>query len=109
VYAGPAQGENNHGYVPGRNDRKMARITINGVSFGNQPINIKAELEVEDSPNSAGIVVDAIRCAKLSLNRGVKGAVPSASSFFFKHPYEKIPDSEAIIRLESFIRGDIRR
>ncbi|HLD04966.1 MAG TPA: inositol-3-phosphate synthase [Candidatus Nanoarchaeia archaeon] len=109
VYAGPGSKHNNHGYIKGLGDNKIAKIRLEGKGFGNRQINMDIRLEVEDSPNSAGVVVDAIRCAKLGLDRKIGGAITSASSFLFKHPYEKIDDKKAINRIEGFIKGDLMR
>lgn len=109
VYAGPGTGENNHGFKEGQGDKKTARVVVHGKGFGNRPVNMEINLEVEDSPNSAGIGIDAIRCAKLALDRGVTGSITSPSSFFFKHPYKKMQDSKAIEMIEAFIEGKIER
>ena len=109
VYAGPGKGMNNHGFIAGQGDKKIAKIIVEGIGFGGIPVNIKIELEVEDSPNSAGIVIDAIRCAKLGLDRGISGVLTSPSSFFFKHPYKKVQDSEAIKKIEKFIKCKTQR
>ena len=73
--------------------------------WGGIPGKYKIDLVVEDSPDSAGVAADAIRCAKLALDRGAAGAIEEASSFFFKHPPKQVPDAEAKERLERFIRG----
>lgn len=109
VYAGPGREENKHGFVDGQGDKKTAKILVEGLGFGGRSVKLELNLEVEDSPNSAGIVIDAIRCAKIALDRKISGAMTSASAFFFKHPYEKIPDAEAIKRIESFIAAQIER
>ncbi|MFA4887257.1 MAG: inositol-3-phosphate synthase [Candidatus Nanoarchaeia archaeon] len=108
VYAGPGSETNNHGYIASLNDKKIAHILVEGNGFGGIPLSIQINLEVEDSPNSAGVVIDAIRCAKLALDRKISGAISSASAFFFKHPYKKITDQEAIKRLELFIQNKLK-
>lgn len=100
VYIGPSD------YVPWLEDRKWAHIRLEGRSFGNQPINIELKLEVVDSPNSAGVVIDAIRCAKLALDRGLSGAIEAPSSYFFKSPPIQPPDDVARDMLEAFIRDE---
>src|SRR3989442_3485358 len=78
VHIGPSD------YVPWLNDRKWAYIRLEGRSFGDVPLNVELKLEVVDSPNSAGIVIDAVRCAKLALDRGIGGALEAASSYLLK-------------------------
>jgi myo-inositol-1-phosphate synthase len=79
---------------------------MEGTTFGNVPINCEVKLEVWDSPNSAGVVIDAIRCAKLALDRGVAGALNGPSSYFMKSPPVQVTDDEAREQVEAFIRGD---
>jgi myo-inositol-1-phosphate synthase len=93
-------------FVPWLTDRKWCYIRIEGTSFGNLPLNCELKLEVWDSPNSAGVVIDAIRCAKLALDRRVGGALIGPSSYFMKSPPEQFTDYEARARTEAFIRGD---
>ncbi len=93
-------------YVPWLTDRKWCYIRIEGTTFGNLPVNCELKLEVWDSPNSAGVVVDAIRCAKLGLDRGVGGALSGPSSYFMKSPPEQFTDYEARALTEDFIRGE---
>jgi myo-inositol-1-phosphate synthase len=100
VYIGPSD------YVPWLEDRKWAHIRLEGRSFGNQPLNIELKLEVVDSPNSAGVVIDAVRCAKLALDRGLSGAIEGPSSYFFKSPPIQPPDDIARNLLEAFIRDE---
>jgi myo-inositol-1-phosphate synthase len=100
VHVGPSD------FVPWLTDRKFAYIRMEGTTFGNVPLNLELKLEVWDSPNSAGIVVDAVRCAKLALDRGVAGALTGPSSYFMKSPPEQFTDAEARERTEAFIRGD---
>lgn len=104
IYAGPGTAENNHGYVKGQGDSKTAIIKVSGLGFGNLPISVEANLSVEDSPNSGGVVVDAVRCAKVALDRGLSGAI-GPSSLFFKHPFNKVQDDEALSLMEEFING----
>ncbi len=100
VHIGPSD------YVPWLEDRKWAHIRLEGRGFGDQPINIELKLEVWDSPNSAGVVIDAIRSCKLALDRGVKGALRAPSAYLMKSPPEQWPDDTARQRLERFIAGD---
>lgn len=100
IHIGPSD------YVPWLNDKKLAFIRIEGRKFGNIPINIEARLEVIDSPNSAGVIIDAIRCAKLAIDRGVGGPILSASSYFMKHPPEQYSDTVAKEKVEEFIGGE---
>ncbi len=92
-------------YVPWLNDKKLCFLRIEGRKFGDVPINLEARLEVEDSPNSAGIVIDAIRMAKLAFDRGIGGPLISASAYFMKSPPEQYPDHIARQMLEEFIQG----
>ncbi len=92
-------------YVPWLEDRKWCHIRIEGTTFGDVPLNCELKLEVWDSPNSAGVVIDAIRCVKLALDRGVGGALTGPSSYFMKSPPEQFDDHEARLRTESFIAG----
>ena len=92
-------------YVPWLSDRKWCYIRIEGTTFGNLPLNCELKLEVWDSPNSAGVVIDAIRCAKLALDRGIGGALLGPASYFMKSPPEQCTDYEARARTEAFIRG----
>ena len=100
VHIGPSD------YVPWLADRKWAHIRLEGRGFGDQPINIELKLEVWDSPNSAGVVIDAIRCCRIALDRGLKGALFAPSAYLMKSPPEQRPDAEAHERLERFIAGD---
>jgi myo-inositol-1-phosphate synthase len=93
-------------FIPWLTDRKWAYIRIEGTSFGNLPLNCELKLEVWDSPNSAGVVIDAIRCAKLALDRRIGGALIGPSSYFMKSPPEQFTDYEARARTEAFIRGE---
>ena len=100
VHIGPSD------YVPWLTDRKWAHIRLEGRTFGDVPLNLELKLEVWDSPNSAGVVVDAIRCCKLALDRGMSGALTAPSSYFMKSPPVQYTDSEAHDNVEAFIRGE---
>jgi myo-inositol-1-phosphate synthase len=99
IHIGPSD------YVEWLDDRKWAYIRMEGRTFGDVPLNIELKLEVVDSPNSAGIVIDAVRCAKLALDRGISGALFEPSSYFFKSPPAQYSDSEAHAKTEAFIAG----
>jgi myo-inositol-1-phosphate synthase len=100
VHVGPSD------YVPWLTDRKWCYIRMEGTTFGDVPLNCEVKLEVWDSPNSAGVVIDAIRCAKIALDRGIGGALAGPSSYFMKSPPAQVTDDEARAQLEAFIRGD---
>ncbi|MFL6542241.1 MAG: inositol-3-phosphate synthase [Chthoniobacterales bacterium] len=100
VHVGPSD------YVPWLTDRKWCYIRMEGTTFGNVPLNCEVKLEVWDSPNSAGVVIDAIRCAKLALDRKIGGALIGPSSYFMKSPPFQFTDDEAREKTERFIRGD---
>jgi myo-inositol-1-phosphate synthase len=97
VHVGPSD------YVPWLTDRKWAYIRMEGSSFGDVPLNVELKLEVWDSPNSAGIVIDAVRLAKLALNNGVTGALEAPSAYLMKSPPTQIRDDEAREDIERFI------
>jgi myo-inositol-1-phosphate synthase len=97
VYIGPSD------YVPWLTDRKWAHIRVEGQAFGDVPLNVELKLEVWDSPNSAGIVIDAVRCCKLALNHGVGGPLEHPSSYLMKSPPVQVPDSIARDNTEKFI------
>ena len=99
VHIGPSD------YVPWLNDRKWAYIRLEGRSFGDVPLNVELKLEVVDSPNSAGIVIDAVRCIKLALDRGIGGALEGPSSYFMKSPPVQYSDTEARLLVEEYIDG----
>jgi myo-inositol-1-phosphate synthase len=99
VHIGPSD------YVPWLKDRKWAHIRLEGRGFGDQPINVELKLEVWDSPNSAGVVIDAVRCCKIALDRGIKGALLAPSAYLMKSPPEQWADEDARARLERFIAG----
>ena len=102
VYIGPSD------YVPWLEDRKWAHIRIEGESFGGVPLNMEMKLEVWDSPNSAGIVIDAVRLCKLALNKGIGGPLVGPSSYLMKSPPEQVPDPVARDRTEDFIAEHAR-
>ncbi|MBA4148468.1 MAG: inositol-3-phosphate synthase [Verrucomicrobia bacterium] len=93
-------------YVPWLHDRKWCYIRMEGTTFGNVPLNCELKLEVWDSPNSAGVVIDAIRCAKLALDRRIGGALIAPSSYFMKSPPVQFTDHAAHAKLAAFIAGD---
>jgi myo-inositol-1-phosphate synthase len=93
-------------YVPWLQDRKWCYIRMEGTTFGNVPLNCEVKLEVWDSPNSAGVVIDAIRCAKLALDRGIGGALTGPSSYFMKSPPRQFTDNQAREFVEAFIRNE---
>lgn len=109
----PLSNENIHigpsDYIPWLNDNKVCFLRMEGRGFGQIPINIELRLSVEDSPNSAGVVIDAIRCCKLALDRKIGGVLISPSSYFMKHPIKQFPDEEARDMVEEFIRGERER
>jgi myo-inositol-1-phosphate synthase len=89
-------------------DRKWAYIRVEGRSFGDVPLNAEVKLEVWDSPNSAGVIIDAVRAAKTALDRGEGGPLVAASSYFMKSPPIQYRDADAIENLEAFINGEDR-
>jgi myo-inositol-1-phosphate synthase len=93
-------------YVPWLEDRKWCYIRMEGTTFGNVPLNCELKLEVWDSPNSAGVVIDAIRCAKLALDRGMGGSLVGPSSYFMKSPPQQFTDNRARELVEAFIRNE---
>jgi myo-inositol-1-phosphate synthase len=97
VYIGPSD------YVPWLTDRKWAHIRVEGQAFGDVPLTVEMKLEVWDSPNSAGIVIDAVRCCKLALNHGVGGQLDGPSSYLMKSPHNQRPDDQARAATEKFI------
>ncbi len=100
VHVGPSD------YVPWLTDRKFCHIIMEGQTFGDVPLNLELKLEVWDSPNSAGVVIDAIRCSKLALERGLTGALVSPSSYFMKSPPVQYTDDEARQMVEDFITAN---
>jgi myo-inositol-1-phosphate synthase len=103
VHIGPSD------HVPWLDDRKWAYIRLEGRAFGDVPLNLEYKLEVWDSPNSAGVIIDAIRAAKIAKDRGIGGPILSAASYFMKSPPEQYGDDTARDLVEQFIRGDIER
>lgn len=96
-------------YLPVLGDTKIAYISLEGEKFTGVPIKLEAKLEVVDSPNSGGVIIDAIRCCKIARDRGVAGVLESASAYFMKHPPRQYPDSIAHQMLEEFIAGERER
>jgi myo-inositol-1-phosphate synthase len=103
VHIGPSD------HVPWLDDRKWAYIRLEGRSFGDAPLNAELKLEVWDSPNSAGVIIDAVRAAKIAKDRGIGGPLLSASSYFMKSPPEQYSDHDAKEAVEAFIRGETPR
>jgi myo-inositol-1-phosphate synthase len=97
IHVGPSD------YVPWLDDRKFCHIRMEGKTFGDVPLNVEMKLEVWDSPNSAGVVIDAIRCCKLALDRGLKGALEGPAAYFMKSPPVQYSDDEAHRMVEEFI------
>jgi myo-inositol-1-phosphate synthase len=100
IHVGPSD------HVPWLTDRKWAYIRLEGTTFGGVPLNAELKLEVWDSPNSAGVVIDAVRCARLAMDRGIGGALVGPSSYFMKSPPQQFTDSEARERTLAFIDGE---
>jgi myo-inositol-1-phosphate synthase len=100
IHVGPSD------HVPWLTDRKWAYIRMEGTTFGGVPLNVELKLEVWDSPNSAGIVIDAVRCAKLAMDRQIGGALTGPSSYFMKSPPQQFTDNEAREKTLRFISGD---
>src|SRR5690349_18984917 len=103
VHIGPSD------YVAWLDDRKWAYVRLEGRAFGDAPLNLEYKLEVWDSPNSAGIIIDAIRAAKIAKDRGIGGPIISAAAYLMKSPPEQRPDDVGRAKLEAFIRGDEAR
>lgn len=101
IHVGPSD------YVPWLSDRKWCYLRMEGTTFGDVPLNIEAKLEVWDSPNSAGVIIDAIRCAKLALDRGLSGPLYGPAAYFMKTPPKQFKDSIALEMTEAFIRGEV--
>jgi myo-inositol-1-phosphate synthase len=101
VHVGPSD------YVPWLTDRKFCYIQMEGTTFGEVPLKAEIKLEVWDSPNSAGVVIDAVRCCKLALDRGQGGAIVEPSSYFMKSPPVQFTDEESRRKLETFIKGPV--
>jgi myo-inositol-1-phosphate synthase len=100
VHVGPSD------YVPWLTDRKWCYIRMEGTTFGDVPLNVEVKLEVWDSPNSAGVVIDAVRCAKIAMDRGLGGALYEPSSYFMKTPPQQFTDDVARAKTEAFIKGE---
>src|SRR5439155_6793689 len=100
IHIGPSD------HVPWLLDRKWAQIRLEGTEFGDVPMSIELKLEVWDSPNSAGIVIDAVRCAKLAMDRGIGGPVIGPSAYFMKSPPVQFSDDAAREMVEEFIQGN---
>ena len=100
VHVGPSD------YVPWLTDRKWCHVRMEGTTFGNVPLNLEVKLEVWDSPNSAGVIIDAVRCAKVAMDRGVAGPLIGPSSYLMKTPPKQFRDSVAREMTEAFIRGE---
>ncbi len=100
IHIGPSD------HVPWLKDRKWAQIRLEGTSFGEVPLSVELKLEVWDSPNSAGIVIDAIRCCRLALDRGVSGPLIGPSAYFMKSPPVQFSDDSAREMVEEFILGN---
>ncbi|MCQ2000145.1 inositol-3-phosphate synthase [Arthrobacter zhaoxinii] len=103
VHIGPSD------YVAWLDDRKWAFVRLEGRNFGDAPVSLEYKLEVWDSPNSAGVIIDAVRAAKIAMDRGVGGPILSASSYFMKSPPEQYNDDIAKEKVEQFIRGEVER
>jgi myo-inositol-1-phosphate synthase len=103
VHIGPSD------YVQWLDDRKWAYVRLEGRAFGDVPLTMEYKLEVWDSPNSAGIIIDAVRAAKIALDRGIGGAIISASTYLMKSPPVQMPDDQGRAQVEAFIRGDVER
>lgn len=103
IHIGPSD------YVPWQKDNKVCFLRMEGRLFGNLPMNLELRLSVEDSPNSAGCAIDAVRCCKLALERGISGPLTSISAYIMKHPSEQFPDEKAGRMVEEFIRGERER
>jgi myo-inositol-1-phosphate synthase len=103
VHIGPSD------YIPWLDDRKWAYVRLEGRAFGDVPLNLEYKLEVWDSPNSAGVIIDALRCAKIGLDRKIGGALLSPSSYFMKTPPVQYTDEQAHQKTEDFISGKIER
>ena len=103
VHIGPSD------YIPWLDDRKWAYVRLEGRAFGEVPLNLEYKLEVWDSPNSAGIIIDAVRAAKIAKDRGIGGEITSAASYFMKTPPIQVEDTQARANVEAFIRGEVER
>jgi myo-inositol-1-phosphate synthase len=103
IHIGPSD------YVPFQRDNKLCFLRLEGRGFGNAPVELEMRLSVQDSPNSAGCVIDAIRCCQVALDRGLAGPLESISSYVMKHPPRQLPDDVAREQVERFIRAEVDR
>jgi myo-inositol-1-phosphate synthase len=103
VHVGPSD------YVPWLTDRKFCHIRMEGTTFGDVPLNLEAKLEVWDSPNSAGVIIDAVRCAKIALDRGISGPLYGPAAYFMKSPPKQFTDDVAREMVEAFIKGEDKK
>ncbi len=103
IHVGPSD------YVPWQKDNKLCFLRIESRHFGDVPMNLECRLSVEDSPNSAGVVIDAIRCCKLALDRGLGGSLDGPSAYFMKTPPEQFPDQVAHDKVEKFARREVKK
>jgi myo-inositol-1-phosphate synthase len=100
VHIGPSD------HVPWLEDRKWALIRLEGRNFGDVPLTVELKLEVHDSPNSAGVIIDAVRCAKIGLDRGMGGPLEGPSAYFMKSPLKQFRDEEAHRLVEAYANGE---
>ena len=100
IHIGPSD------YIPWLKDNKICFLRMEGRMFGDIPLNIEVRLSVEDSPNSAGVAIDSIRCCKLALDRGKGGILYSASAYLMKHPPQQYTDNQAYQMVQDFIKGE---
>ena len=103
IHIGPSD------YVAWQNDNKVCYLRMEGRGFAGFPVNVELRLSVEDSPNSAGVAIDAIRCCKLARDRNIGGPLTSISAYAMKHPPKQIPDSQAKELVSKFIQGTCQR
>ena len=103
IHIGPSD------YVAWQRDNKVCFLRMEGRGFGNAPIELELRLSVEDSPNSAGVVIDAIRCCRVARDRGLGGPLVSVSAYLMKHPPQQLADDLAREHVERFLRGEIER
>jgi myo-inositol-1-phosphate synthase len=103
IHIGPSD------YVPWQNDNKVCFLRMEGRGFGGVPMNLELRLSVEDSPNSGGVAIDAIRICKIARDRGIGGPLTSVSAYTMKHPPVQVPDSDARVMIEEFIQGTRER
>jgi myo-inositol-1-phosphate synthase len=103
IHIGPSD------YVPWQRDNKVCFLRMEGRGFGNAPIEIELRLSVEDSPNSAGCVIDAIRCCRVARDRKIGGPLTSVAAYLMKHPPRQLTDDLAKEQVERFLRGEVER